>query len=268
MLSWLISPIIWIALFAGTLITLGYQRAPLKVTSIALGVFAFLYLILGDWWWVKILLIIVAAIVGSLNLPNFRRQYFSKPIFKIYKKILPRISDTEREALNAGSVWWDGELFSGKPSWNKLLDTPTPRLNEHEQAFLDGPVEKLCAMLNDWEITHELADLPEAVWDFMKQQKFFAMIIPKKYGGLEFSALAHSEVLCKVAGRSATAASIIAVPNSLGPAELLHHYGTEAQKNHYLPRLAIGEEIPCFALTSPRAGSDATSITDSGVVCK
>ncbi|MGN6383433.1 MAG: acyl-CoA dehydrogenase, partial [Dyella sp.] len=143
-----------------------------------------------------------------------------------------------------------------------------PELSVEEQAFLDGPVEQLCAMIDDWQITHELGDLPPAVWEFIKKNKFFGMIIPKQYGGLQFSALAHSAVLQKLATMSATVASTVAVPNSLGPAELLLHYGSEEQKNHYLPRLAVGEEIPCFALTGPYAGSDATSLTDYGIVCK
>ena len=182
--------------------------------------------------------------------------------------MLPSMSDTEREALEAGTVWWDGELFTGRPDWNKLLSAQAPRLTADEQAFIDGPCEELCRMIDDWDITHRRADLPPEVWDFLKQQGFFAMIIPKRYGGLEFSAYAHSCVLVKLASRSATVSSTVAVPNSLGPAELLLHYGTEEQKNHYLPRLARGEDVPCFALTAPRAGSDAASIPDTGVVCR
>ena len=178
------------------------------------------------------------------------------------------MSATEREALDAGTVWWDGELFTGGPDWHKLMSAKVPTLTEAEQAFLDGPCEDLCAMLDDWDITHVRADLPPEVWSFIKSNGFFAMIIPRRYGGLEFSAYAHSCVLVKIASRSGTASSTIAVPNSLGPAELLLHYGTEAQKNHFLPRLARGEEVPCFALTGPRAGSDAASIPDTGVICK
>src|SRR3569623_508282 len=154
------------------------------------------------------------------------------------------------------------------PDWQQLLKQPKPELSTEEQAFLDGPVEQLCAMIDDWQITHELADLPPEVWEFIKKNRFFGMIIPKQYGGLQFSALAHSAVLQKLNSMSATVASTVAVPNSLGPAELLLHYGTEEQKNHYLPRLAVGEVIPCFALTGPYAGSDATSIPDYGTVCK
>ena len=178
------------------------------------------------------------------------------------------MSKTEQDALEAGNVWWEGELFSGMPDWRKLNRLPPPKLTEEEQAFLDGPVEQLCRLLDDWEITHELADMPQHVWEFIKRERFFAMIIPKEYGGLGFSPLANSMVLAKISSRNGTASSTIGVPNSLGPAELLLHYGTEEQKQRWLPGLASGEEIPCFALTSPRAGSDATAIVDTGVVCK
>jgi acyl-CoA dehydrogenase len=181
---------------------------------------------------------------------------------------MPAMSDTERDALEAGTVWWEGELFAGRPRWQKLLDIPAPRLSVAEQAFLDGPVEALCRQLNDWEITHDRKDLPPEAWRFIKEQGFFGMIIPKRYGGLEFSAQAHSAVVSKIASRSVTAAVTVMVPNSLGPAELLLHYGTEEQKNHYLPRLARGEDVPCFALTSPEAGSDASNMPDRGIVCR
>jgi acyl-CoA dehydrogenase len=189
-------------------------------------------------------------------------------ILAIYRRILPDMSPTEKEAIDAGTVWWDGDLFSGRPDWNKLLATPAPRLSAEEQAFLDGPVEELCAMCDDWEITHERYDLPPHVWQFIKDKGFLGMIIPKKFGGMGFSALAHSAVITKLSSRSNAAAVSVMVPNSLGPAELLLHYGTDAQKQYYLPRLAKGLEIPCFALTSPEAGSDAASIPDYGVVCK
>ncbi len=213
-------------------------------------------------------LVVFAIITVPLNIPFVRRRYISSRLLARLAGAVPRLSDTERIALEAGTVGFEGQLFSGKPDWRVLLDQPVPQLSGEEKAFLDGPVEELCAMLDDWQITHELGDLPPAVWEFMKSRKFFGMIIPKKYGGLEFSALAHSAVLQKVASRSTTAASIVAVPNSLGPAELLLHYGSEQQKDHFLPRLADGREIPCFALTGPHAGSDATSIPDYGIVCK
>jgi acyl-CoA dehydrogenase len=209
--------------------------------------------------------LIIAAL---LNVALLRRRLVTDRILALYRRILPDMSQTEKEAIDAGTVWWDGDLFSGKPDWDKLLRTPEPRLSAEEQAFLDGPVEELCAMCNDWEITHEWLDLPPRVWQFIKDHGFLGMIIPRQYGGLGFSALAHSAVVQKLATRSSTAAISVMVPNSLGPGELLLHYGSEEQKNHYLPRLAKGLEVPCFALTSPEAGSDAASIPDFGVVCK
>jgi acyl-CoA dehydrogenase len=203
-----------------------------------------------------------------LGFPPVRRVAVSAPLLKRFRKILPQVSQTEQEALDAGTVWWDGELFSGKPDWNKLLAFPKPTLSAEEQAFLDGPVEQLCAMVDEWRTTHALHDLSPQAWQFIKDQGFFGLIIPKEYGGKGFSALAHSAVVTKLASRSGTAGVTVMVPNSLGPAELLLHYGTEAQKQRYLPRLAKGLEIPCFALTSPEAGSDAGSIPDFGVVCR
>lgn len=211
-----------------------------------------------------ILLILVVALLG---IPFLRRNIISRLALRFFRKLLPQISQTEQEALDAGTVWWEGELFSGKPDWNKLLAYPKPTLTTAEQAFLDGPVEQLCAMLDEWHITHERHDLPPEVWQFIRDNHFFALIIPKEYGGLGFSALAHSEVVMKISSRSNTAAVTVMVPNSLGPAELLLSYGTEEQKNYYLPRLANGTEIPCFALTGPEAGSDAGSIPDVGIVC-
>ena len=214
------------------------------------------------------ILVIVAILAVIALTPPLRRAVFSNPVLSVYRRILPDMSQTEKEAIDAGTVWWDGDLFSGKPDWDKLLRTPEARLTAEEQAFLDGPCEELCAMTNDWEITHERYDLPPQVWQYIKDKGFLGMIIPKKYGGLQFSALAHSAVVMKLATRSNAASVSVMVPNSLGPAELLLHYGTEEQKNYYLPRLAKGQEVPCFALTSPEAGSDAASIPDFGVVCK
>ena len=199
---------------------------------------------------------------------NWRLRWISEPLLKIFRRVTPRMSQTEREALDAGSVWWDGELFSGRPKWKKLRQLPAPRLSAEEQAFLDGPVEELCAMLKDWEITEEREDLPPEAWEFIKSNRFFSLIIPKSYGGLDYSALAHSAIVMKISSRSITAAVSVMVPNSLGPAKLLLEYGTEEQKNHYLPRLAAGEDVPCFALTSPHAGSDAGAIPDYGIVCR
>jgi len=198
----------------------------------------------------------------------WRQKWITGPIFKLYKRVTPRMSQTEREALEAGNVWWDGELFSGRPKWNRLRNLDAPKLTPEEQAFIDGPVEKFCSMVDDWKVTHEDYDLPADAWQFLKDNGFFSMIIPKQFGGLEFSALAHSEVVMKISTRSVSAAVTVMVPNSLGPGKLLLEYGTDDQKNHYLPRLAKGQEIPCFALTSPHAGSDAGAIPDYGIVCK
>ncbi|MEJ2534701.1 MAG: acyl-CoA dehydrogenase, partial [Gammaproteobacteria bacterium] len=212
--------------------------------------------------------LILGAIVAPLNVTAWRQQMISAPFLDQYRKMLPSISDTEAAALEAGTVGWEGELFSGRPDWKQLLTTPFLGLSAEEQAFVDGPVEELCAMLDDWRATHEDADLPPEVWEFMKKNRFFGMIIPREYGGLGFSAMAHRAVLQKISSVSAVAGTTVAVPNSLGPGELILHYGTDEQKQHYLPRLASGDEIPCFGLTSPTAGSDATSINDYGIVCK
>jgi acyl-CoA dehydrogenase len=199
---------------------------------------------------------------------SFRRDWITKPIFRLAQHALPRLSDTEREAIEAGDVWWDADLFTGNPDWNKLLAFAPAKLSAEEQEFLAGPVEELCRMLDDWKINWELHDLPPEVWDFLKSREFFAMIIPKTYGGLGFSAYAHSEVIRKLSSRSICGAVTTMVPNSLGPGELLMQFGTEAQRSYWLPRLASGQEIPCFGLTSPEAGSDAASMIDSGVVCR
>jgi len=208
-----------------------------------------------------------AALAAILNLGFLRRKVITDPVLAVFRRILPDMSQTEKEAIDAGTVWWDADLFSGKPDWDKLLAIPAPKLTPEEQAFLDGPCEEVCAMTDDWEVTHERQDLPPRVWQYIKDKGFLGMIIPKKYGGLGFSALAHSAVVMKLATRSNALSVSVMVPNSLGPAELLLHYGTEEQKSHYLPRLARGQEIPCFALTSPEAGSDAAAIPDHGVVC-
>jgi len=202
-----------------------------------------------------------------LGIPSLRQQLVSQPLLQRIRKILPPMSKTERDAIEAGSVWWEAELFRGAPDWQVLQNYSLPVLSAQEQAFIDGPVEQLCAMIDDWDITHNRMDLPPEVWEFLKQHRFFGMIIPESYGGLEFSAFGHSSVVTKISARSISAGVTVMVPNSLGPAELLMHYGTEAQKDFYLPRLADGREIPCFALTGPFAGSDAGAITDSGVVC-
>ena len=249
---------------------LAYFRVEIKIWSVALVVAATaigfsLNLSTGG---IIVLVAMAALIVAILNLSFLRQQILTRPLFDLFKRMLPTLSATEREALEAGTVGWDGELFSGDPDWKQLFDQPAPALSEKEQAFLDGPVEELCRMLDDWQIIEIDKDLSPEVWQYLKEQRFFGMIIPPEYGGLGFSALAHSAVIMKIASRSITAAVTAMVPNSLGPAELLLHYGTAEQKDHYLPRLARGEEVPCFALTGPEAGSDAAAIPDRGVVCK
>jgi len=211
---------------------------------------------------------IVAVILIGFAITPLRRLLISDRLYGLFRKLLPTVSKTEQEALDAGTVWWDAEIFSGRPRWRKLLKAPAPGLTEKEQAFLDGPVEELCRMTDDWEICETHRRLPDRVWDFIREHRMFGMIIPEEYGGLEFSAQANSAVVMKLASRNLTTAITVMVPNSLGPGELLLHYGTEEQKNHYLPLLARGEEIPCFALTSPSAGSDAASMSDVGIVCK
>jgi len=212
--------------------------------------------------------VLLAVVTLPLLITPLRQPLITAPLLKFYTKILPPLSDTEKTALEAGTVGFEGELFSGMPKWEQLLSQPKPVLTAEEQAFLDGPVEQACRMTNDWDITHVRNDLPPELWEYLKKQKFFGMIIPKQYGGLGFSALAHHKVIQKLASISATLSSTVGVPNSLGPAELLLHYGTDEQKTHYLPRLADGREVPCFALTGPTAGSDATSLPDYGIVCE
>ncbi len=216
------------------------------------------------WLW---LLAPIAAIATILAIPSLRRSLFSDRVLAAFRNVMPPMSDTEADAINAGTVWWDGELFSGRPDWSKLLAFPKPALAPEEQSFLDGETEELCRLANDWD-TYAINDLTPQAWQYIKEKGFLGMIIPKSYSGKGFSAYAHSQVIAKLSTRCSAAAVTVMVPNSLGPAELLLHYGTEEQKRHYLPRLAKGLEIPCFALTNPHAGSDAAAIPDRGVVCK
>jgi acyl-CoA dehydrogenase len=250
-------------------LALVYRRTDLNTATLILGVALLAYSWLGDGGIVILTILWVPfAVLLALNIKEWRRPLVSRGLLGVYRRMLPSMSRTEQEALEAGNVWWEGELFSGIPNWRKLLDLPEPRLSDEERAFLDGPTEELCRMIDDWQITHELCDMPQALWEFVKKKGFFALIIPKSYGGLGFSPLASSMVLTKISSRSATVASTVGVPNSLGPAELLLHYGTDEQKQRWLPGLASGAEVPCFALTSPRVGSDATAIVDTGVVCR
>ncbi|VFS14333.1 acyl-CoA dehydrogenase [Enterobacter cancerogenus] len=251
-----------------TVVLLGvlfYHRVSLFLSSLILLAWTAALAVAGLWniW----LLVPLALILLPLNLVPMRKSMISAPVFKGFRKVMPPMSRTEKEAIDAGTTWWEGDLFQGNPDWKKLHNYPQPRLTAEEQAFIDGPVEEACRMANDFAITHEMADLPPELWAYLKEHRFFAMIIKKEYGGLEFSAYAQARVLQKLAGVSGILAITVGVPNSLGPGELLQHYGTEEQKDHYLPRLARGQEIPCFALTSPEAGSDAGAIPDMGVVC-
>lgn len=261
--------LLWILVLVVGGAYLAHRRvAPLP----ALGVVAVYLLAMGIFshapgWLLVVFWALWLAVVVPLALPDLRRKYLTVRLFSWFKKTLPPMSQTERDAIDAGTVWWDGELFSGRPDWNTLLAYPKVQLTEEEQAFLDGPTEALCAMVSDWEIGQSM-DLPPEAWEHIKQHGFFALIIPKEYGGKGFSAYAHSQVAMKLATRSGDLASTVMVPNSLGPAELLLHYGTDEQRNHYLPRLARGDDIPCFALTGPLAGSDAGAMPDTGVICK
>ena len=265
---------IWLLVLIVLPLALVYRRTELKIATLVLGLalvaytwFAYTWLGGGGRAW-AIGLWVVFALLALFNLQPLRRVLVSRTLLGVYRRMLPSMSRTEQEALEAGNVWWEGELFSGIPNWRKLLELPEPRLTDEERAFLDGPTEELCRMIDDWQITHELADMPQPLWDFLKRKGFFALIIPKSYGGRGFSPLASSMILTKISSRSATVASTVGVPNSLGPAELLLHYGTEEQKQRWLPGLATGAEVPCFALTSPRVGSDATAIVDTGIVCR
>lgn len=252
------------------LLTLAYLRAPLLLITAALA--AWLVAAALHFDWSVAASVTVAVLVGIpallLNLVPLRRALISRPLLAVYRNILPPMSDTERIALEAGTVWWEGELFRGHPDWQKLHAYPEPQLSAEEQSFLDNEVDELCRLSDDWRISHELKDLPPETWQYIKDKGFLGLIIPKKYGGKEFSAWAHSQIVTKLSTRCSASAVTVMVPNSLGPAELLLHYGTDAQKDHYLPRLAKGLEIPCFALTSPQAGSDAASIPDYGIVCR
>ncbi|MEE4293650.1 MAG: acyl-CoA dehydrogenase [Xanthomonadales bacterium] len=264
---------VYLLILVLTLLVLAYKRVPLLVAML------FMVVVTVLWTWFRIPLDvpswfrwshgIIATVLLGFSITPLRRLLISDRLFSIFRKLLPRISETEQEALDAGTVWWDAEIFSGRPRWKELLKVPAPSLTEEERAFIDGPVEELCRRLHSWEISEERRRLPDELWDFILEKRMFGMIIPKEYGGLGFSAQAHAEAVMKIASRNLTAAITVMVPNSLGPGELLLHYGTEEQKNHYLPRLASGEEVPCFALTSSTAGSDAAgSMVDTGVVCE
>jgi len=260
---------LWLlALLFGTAFLAHRRTAPLSALAMVAGFLIVMgALSQASVWLLGLLWLLLLAVALPLLLPQQRRSLFTAPLFAWFKRVLPPMSATERDAIEAGTVWWDGELFSGRPKWDTLLAYPKAQLTEEEQAFIDGPTEALCAMVSDWQIGQQM-DLPVEAWAHIKQHGFFALIIPKQYGGKGFSAYAHSQVAMKLATRSGDLASTVMVPNSLGPAELLMHYGTEAQRDHYLPRLARGEDIPCFALTGPLAGSDAGAMPDTGIICQ
>ncbi len=251
----------------GTL-AIAYRRDSIKFASILLGALALITLSGSGHWLLSVALVIATISSLFFAFDGIRKKWISAPALKLVRKILPPISQTEQEAIDAGTVWWDGELFSGKPKWNLLLSSSKPSVSAEEQAFLDGPVNELSRMADSWKINQDWNIIPEHIVKYVCDNGFLGMIIPKKYGGLEFSAVAQSQVLLKLSNTGSGISYLVGVPNSLGPGELLIKYGTEEQKDYYLPRLASGKEIPCFALTGPTAGSDATSIPDTGVVCK
>lgn len=260
---------IWVIIYVIALLVIFYQKASRYVGTILIGVLLILQTIFShnSTAWFVIEWVLFVAIAAFINVP-FIRHLVAKSIFPIVKAVRPKMSNTEAEALNAGTVGFEGDLFSGKPDFQKLLDIPKATLTSEEKAFLEGPVTELCSRTCDFDITHKDGQIPDDLMQFIKENKFFGMIIPKQYGGLGFSPYAHSQVIIKLGGQSVTVATTVSVPNSLGPAELLLHYGTKDQKDYYLPRLADGREIPCFALTSLYAGSDAAAMQDYGVVCK
>lgn len=258
--------LLWILIVLGVYAVTAYKQTSSQTTLLAIVVAMVVGAAAGG---IGIIAWIIFAIIAvPLSYSPYRKKYITNRLLTFYKSVMPEMSTTEQEAIDAGTVWWDGDIFSGKPDWQKLHAIAQPRLSAEEQAFINGPCEVVCNMADEWQINHIDADLSDEIWQYLKENKFFAMIIKKKYGGLEFTAYAQSRVLQKLAGVSAVLSSTVGVPNSLGPGELLQHYGTKEQQDYYLPRLAIGDEIPCFALTSPEAGSDAGAIPDYGIVCK
>lgn len=260
---------VWLLVLLFGILLLAHLRLPALTSLIIVAVYlvAMTLTEVAPGGLMLILALLWVAVALPVLMPDLRRRRITAPALRWFRGVLPPMSDTERDAIEAGTVWWDGQLFSGRPDWNQLLAVPAPALTAEEQAFVDGPTEQLCAMVSDWDIGQRM-DLPPEAWAFIKEQGFFGLIIPREYGGKGFSALAHSQIVMKLATRSADLASTVMVPNSLGPAELLLHYGTDEQRQRYLPRLARGEEIPCFALTGPLAGSDAGAMPDSGVICR
>lgn len=257
-----------LVILIATLLAIFYLQLSLITGSITFAVLWLLCGLFAHWLYNPVLLIIAAAVLVVLNVGGLRRKLISAPVYKVLGKMMPPIGDTEREAIEAGATWFEAELFSGRPDWEDFSRITFTQLTDEEQSFIDNEVQELCGMLDEWKIYHELRDLPEEVWQFLKDKGFFSLIIPKEYGGKDFSPYAQSRVMSKIATRSLTAAVTAMVPNSLGPGELLAKYGTDEQKQRWLPDLAAGKEIPCFGLTGPEVGSDAGALPDKGIVCK
>lgn len=272
----MISGLAYLLVIVTMAIALAMRRSPLWVWALFAALVLFIWqlgLPFGQLrWplsgWLGVLAWVPVAVLAALVIPSVRRALIIGPVFRQVKNVLPRISDTEAQALNAGTVGFDAELFSGEPDWEKLRALPPVTLTPEEQAFLDGPTEELCRKIDGWSIRHTKREIPEDIWAFIKSNGFLGMLISRAHGGLGFTAQAQSLILGKIASRSPEAAVVVMVPNSLGPGELIEKYGTEAQKEHFLPRLARGDEVPCFALTGPTSGSDAASMRDIGTVVK
>ncbi|MGQ0456192.1 MAG: acyl-CoA dehydrogenase [Hyphomicrobium sp.] len=262
--------LIMLVLLLAAFVALGVMRAPLPAWAAAMGVYTLLARTeLGGGPILPALLAWLPAVaLAALSYAPIRRQFLVAPVFGLVQKILPKVSDTEAQALDAGTVGFDAEIFSGQPDWNKLQSIPPIQLTAEEQAFLDGPTEDLCRMIDDWQVRHANREIPEPIWAFVKKHGFLGMLISKDHGGLGFSAQAQSLILGKIASRSPDVVTIVMVPNSLGPGELIEKYGTDEQKHYYLPRLAKGEEVPCFSLTGPTSGSDAATMRDIGYVAR
>ncbi len=260
--------VLQILLLTGILLGLAYYKAPLPIFTGAVGLLLFSWQLWGDLGYLGLVIWpLYMAYAALLHFSEFRKKYIISPILHYFQLALPPMSETEKEAIESGDRWIEADLINGKINWAAIQRTPYSKLDDAEQAFLDNEVEHFCQNLNDWQM-NETKDMTASDWRYLKQHRFFGMIIPKEYGGLGFSAQAHSCVISKIATRSIGAAVSVMVPNSLGPGELLIHYGTSEQKQYYLPRLAKGEEIPCFALTGIHSGSDATNMTDIGVICR
>ena len=266
--------LVFFLLCVGAFLTLGMRKAPLVAWAVAVGVLTWLAHtgLFGGGGYSSILTAILSWLpftaLAALSVPSLRRSLITAPAYSMVRGILPKVSDTEAQALEAGTVGFDAELFSGTPDWNKLQAIPPIQLSAEEQAFLDGPTEELCKMINDWQVRHANREIPEPIWAFVKKHGFLGMLISKDHGGFGFSAQAQSLILGKIASRSPDVVTIVMVPNSLGPGELIEKYGTDQQKHYFLPRLAKGEEVPCFSLTGPTSGSDAATMRDIGTVTK